>query len=60
MNNEFKQFREIFENRNVSIIARGGVIASFNTGIRTIVIIYIIMNIAFCRSIIRGASRHVN
>jgi hypothetical protein len=29
MNNEFKQFREIVEIRNGSIIAHGGVIASF-------------------------------
>jgi hypothetical protein len=29
MNNEFKQFREIVENRDGSVIAHGGVIASF-------------------------------
>jgi hypothetical protein len=29
MNNEFKQFREIVENRNGSVIARGSVTASF-------------------------------
>jgi hypothetical protein len=29
MNNEFKQFREVVENRNGPVIAHGGVIASF-------------------------------
>jgi hypothetical protein len=29
MNNEFKHFREIVENRNGSVIAHGGVITSF-------------------------------
>jgi hypothetical protein len=29
MNNEFKQFREIVENRVGSVIAHGGMIASF-------------------------------
>jgi hypothetical protein len=29
MNNEFKQFREVVENRDGSVIAHGGVIASF-------------------------------
>jgi hypothetical protein len=29
MNNEFKQFREIVENRNASVIAHGGMTASF-------------------------------
>jgi hypothetical protein len=29
MNNEFKQFREIVENRDGSVIAHGGGIASF-------------------------------
>jgi hypothetical protein len=29
MNNEFIQFREIVENKNWSVIAHGGVIASF-------------------------------
>jgi hypothetical protein len=32
MNNEFKQFREIVENRDGSVIAHGGVIAFLNTG----------------------------
>jgi hypothetical protein len=29
MNNKFKQFREIVENRDGSVIAHGGMIASF-------------------------------
>jgi hypothetical protein len=29
MNNEFKQFGEIIENRNWSVVAHGGMIASF-------------------------------
>jgi post-segregation antitoxin (ccd killing protein) len=29
MNNEFKQFREISENRNGSVVAHSGMIASF-------------------------------
>jgi hypothetical protein len=32
MNNEFKQFREIIENRNWSVVAHSGMFASFKYG----------------------------